>query len=381
MYKQDSLVPRSVLKEFFNPDNVVSIRPFGNGHINATFLVTFPTCRYILQRINDDVFENPFAVMNNIELVTSHIRKKVIYEGKDPRTCVLTTVFTRYGQNMAIVDDDYWRCTRFIEEGETLESTTDLEVFKEVGRCVGEFQALLHGFHTRTLVDTIKHFHDTPFRYQTFKNTVKIDDFDRVKECTDEIAFINAHKDKLNVITEPLEKCIIPRRVTHNDTKLNNIMISKTTHKALCLIDLDTVMKGSLLYDYGDALRIGCANAPEDETDLSKVTINFELFKTFTEGYLEAIKEIITPEEINLLVDGYFIICFELGMRFLTDYINGDTYFRLNEKDKTSRPKLNLERAKCQLKLASEVEENYDKLVAIVNEILESQKYSTRITK
>lgn len=368
-------LPNVVLSEYFKLENIIDVYPYGNGHINHTYLVEFPTCKYIIQKINDDVFTNPFAVMNNIELVTSLIRKNVIYNGQDARTCVLTTILTKYGQTMAIVNDEYWRCTRFIEEGITYDYTDNPEIFEEAGRAVGLFQRHLDTFQARLLVDTIKNFHNTPNRYNTFLDTIKIDRVDRVKECLNEIDFVNERKNKIDIITKLLHERKIPRRVTHNDTKLNNIMIDKVTNKALGLIDLDTVMKGSLLYDYGDALRCGASTAEEDDVNLENVKVNMEFFKVFTRGYLSEVKGIIVDEEIKKLVYSFFLMCFEVGMRFLTDYIDGDRYFKLNHEQKQKRPKINLERARNQLKLAYEVENNYQQLTTIVNEVLSQLGY------
>ncbi len=373
------LIPNAVLKEYFNVNNILEVRPYGNGHINNTFLVVFPTCTYIMQKINNNVFENPFAVMHNIDEVTNHIRKNNIYDGKDPRTTTLTIILTRYNQIMCIVDDEYWRCMRFIEEGETFDQITDTKIFKEVAHAVGAFQKQLAGFHTRVLVDTIAHFHDTPYRYNHFKDVVKIDRMDRATLCKDEIKYVNSNKNNLDLIVKALEEKRIPRRVSHNDTKVNNVLISKKTGKALCLIDFDTVMKGSLLFDYGDALRLGAAIATEDETDLSKIGISFELFKAFTNAYLEEVKDIITKEEVELLVYSYFLMTFEVGMRFLTDFIDGDTYFRLNNYDKKHRPYINLERAKNQLKLSKIIKDNEKELTKIVNECLIKNNYEYTI--
>jgi N-acetylhexosamine 1-kinase len=373
--KKKFLVPNCVLSDYFNVDNILDVIPYGNGHINKTYLVIFPTCKYIIQKLNNNVFENPFAVTHNIELVTSHIKRKVIYDGKDERSCVLSNIQTKYGQTMAIINNDYWRCVRFIEEGITYEQTSDPKIFEEAGVAVGQFQRHVDSLNSKLLVDTIKHFHDTPYRYNHFLDVVKIDRVSRVRDCSKEIEFINNHKDYLNIIVKLLREKKIPRRVTHNDTKLNNIMIDKKTKKALGLIDLDTVMNGSLLYDFGDALRLGASLAQEDETDLSKVGINFKMFRAFSKGYLKELKGIIKDEEIKHLLDGYFLMCFEVGLRFLTDYIDGDNYFVLNSTQKQTRPNINLERARNQLKLSEEVLINKKKLTDILNEVLRELKY------
>lgn len=364
----------SVLKEYFNTDRIIDIHPYGSGLINHTYVVEFLDTKYILQKINNYVFQSPIGVMHNINLITKYIRKKVIYEGRNYRHATLTLIETKFGEPFAIVNDEYWRCYTCID-GVTYNTTTDPEVFYEAGRAVGEFQQLLQGFHTRFLSDNIRNFHNTPYRYETFCDIVKIDSVNRVKECVNEIDFINQRSNKMDIITKALDEKRIPRRVVHNDTKLNNIMFSKKDKKALCLIDLDTAMKGSLVYDYGDALRIGASNASEDEVDLNKVSINFKLVEAFTKGFLKEVKDVIEKEEINLLIDGYYIMTLELGMRFLTDYLDGDLYFALNEEQKENRPKINLERAKNQLKLASEIEKNYDYLRKMVSEVLKELKY------
>ncbi len=358
-----------VIKEYFNPNKVVSIRPYGGGLINSTFLVEFPDTRYILQKVNEYVFASPIGVMYNIGLITNYIRKKVIYEGKNYRNATLTLIQTICGENFAIVDEEYWRCYTCID-GITYDSTTDIEIFYEAGRAVGQFQQLLEGFHTRLLTDNIKNFHNTPYRYEKFQESIKLDLAKRVKECQEEIAFIKERADKMNKITKALEEEKIPKRVVHNDTKLNNIMFAKGQKHAMCLIDLDTVMKGSLVYDYGDALRLGASNAKEDEIDLAKVSINFDLVEAFTKGFLEETKDIIKEAEIQLLFDGYYIITLELGMRFLTDFLDGDKYFALTIEQKKHRPKINLERAKNQLKLVLEIEKNQTKLKNIIKETL-----------
>lgn len=364
-----------VCKEFFNVNNIVEIRELSGGHINETYEVIFKDYKYVLQQLNAKVFYSPLGVMNNIRLITNHIKKKVVYEGKNPKRSVLTLIKTRYDQDIAIVEDEYWRCVEFIDGGIGYDLVPNADVFYEIGRAVGNFQNLLSDFHTRLLDDPIKNFHDTPKRYSEFLVAIKVDEYNRVSECLEEIKFIQDREPILDIITSSLEQKIIPRRVTHNDTKSSNIMIDEKTGEYLCLIDFDTVMKGSLVYDYGDALRFGASTALEDETDLNKVGINFELFKAFTKGFLLEMKpetdeqnnnKPISKEEIKLLYDGYHIITLELAMRFLQDYIIGDKYFRL----KDGRPKHNLERARNQLKLVSEIEKNEKKLKEIINECL-----------
>ncbi len=371
-YKESTI--EKVVKEYFNPQKVISIEKFGSGLINDTYIVKFKEIRYILQRINDYVFQSPIGVMYNIDLITEYIRNRVIYEGENYRNSTLTLVNSKLNKNFVIIDEEYWRCYTWID-GITYDSTTDTEIFCEAGRAVGRFQKLLDGFHTRFLTDNIKNFHNTPYRYETFRDVVKIDDLGRVSECKKEINFIKNRSNKMSIITDSLIEKRIPRRVVHNDTKLNNIMFSKDGKKSLCLIDLDTVMKGSLVYDYGDALRLGASTASEDEVDLEKVHINFDLVKAFTYGFLETVKGVIEEEEINLLLTGYYIMTLELGMRFLTDYLDGDKYFALNSSQKKNRPKINLERARNQLKLVEEIEKNYNELDKIISNTLEELGY------
>lgn len=360
-----------VAKEFFNVDNIISITEVLGGHVNSTYLITFPECRYILQQLNNNVFPSPFGVMNNVALVTEHIRKKCIYDGRNLTRSVLNFVRTRHGQILAIVEDEYWRCMEFVEGGKTYLSIENADMFEEAGRAVGDFQYLLADFHTRLLDDTIKHFHDTPYRYQKFKELLKINaESPRIAECQKEIEFINNHQGIMDYITSRIDNKILPRRVCHNDTKLSNIMIDENTGKFMCMIDLDTVMKGSLLYDYGDALRLGASTALEDEVDISKVGVNLDLVKAFTKGFLYETRPrsnstFITNSEIDSLYYGYLVITLELGMRFLHDYIDNDTYFRVD----SARPKHNLERARNQLKLVEEIEKNKDKINKIIEDV------------
>ena len=360
-----------VAKEFFEVDSIIDIQVLKGGHINSTYLVVFPECRYILQQINKYVFYSPQAVMNNMILLTNYIMKKCVYDGKSRNRAGLNLVPTRYDQFFAIVDDEYWRCTEYIEGGICYETTSDEHVFKEVGKAVGNFHYMLTGFHTRLIDDPIKNFHDTPIRYQNFLEDIAEVDEQLLNTCKEEIAYIDSRKDQMDCIVKGLRDGSLKRRVCHNDTKLSNVMMDEKTGKYMCLIDLDTAMKGAIAYDFGDALRCGASTAEEDEVDLNKVSINFDLVRAFTRGFISALKPkrdniYITPEEVKSLYDGYYIITLELGMRFLDDYLIGNKYFRIDE----NRPFHNLERARNQLKLAKEIEKNKDTIIGIINEAL-----------
>lgn len=358
-----------VIKEFLNVNEIVDIRELKGGHINSTYLIVMPEAEYTLQQINTDVFNSPFGMMHNIREVTEHIRKKVIYEGKDPDRAVLNIVKTVYDQVLCIRDDKYWRCMKYIKNSTAYDHITSPEMFYEIGKVVGEFQHLLMGFHTRVLDETIPHFHDTRYRYKKFLDCIKVDAVNRVKDVKKEINFVKKHSQHYGVIVDWINEKEIPRRVTHNDTKPSNVLIDNATGKALCLIDLDTVMKGSLLYDYGDALRIGASTASEDEQDLSKVSIDLNLFEAFTRGFLEKLKGIITPKEVAGLYDGFLIITCEIAMRFLHDYIDGDNYF------KVAYPTHNLVRARNQIKMVQEIEKNKENIHKIIKQILVDCNY------
>lgn len=360
---------RKVLKEFLNLDKVVDIVELKGGHINSTYLVTMPEAKYILQQINHYVFTSPYGMMHNIDEVTDYIRRQLIFEGYDPDKHILYAIKTIYGQLLCIRDDEYWRCMKYIDNSTAYNRIETPELMYEVGYAIGNFQRLLEGFHTRVLDDTIKHFHDTPYRFDTFKNAVKIDRMHRVKNCQEEIDFILNNSDDFDIVVRSIEEKTIPRRVTHNDTKPSNILIDNNTKKALCLIDLDTVMRGSIVYDYGDALRIGCSTAEEDDNNLDNVQIDYELFTAFNKGFLKEVRGVIVPNEVSLLYYGFFLMTMEVGMRFLTDYLDGDKYFKVSYREH------NLVRAKNQLKMAKVILENEAKLKGIIKNCLIELEY------
>lgn len=365
MITQKELIEiRKIAAEFFNVDRIVNIYELNSGHINSTYMIEMPEAKYIIQTINTHVFYSPFGIMHNIEEVTNHIRKKVIYEGKNPNRSVLNVIKTRYNQTLVMRNNRYWRCMQYIDNATTYDVIENCDMFYEVGRAVGDFQNLLSDFHTRILDETIKDFHNTPVRYEHFKEVVELDTHDRVTNCKEEIEFITSREKYYDYITSRLDSHAIKRRVCHNDTKLSNVMIDNATGKALCLIDLDTVMKGSLLYDYGDALRLGASTAVEDEADLSKVNISLDLFEAFTEGFLMEVKGSIQVEEVKGLYYGWLLMTLEVAMRFLDDYFDGDRYF------KVKYPTHNLVRSLNQMKLVSEIEKNEKQIKDIIKKIL-----------
>ncbi len=346
---------KSIAERFCIEGEVISIAPYGAGHINLTLLVTTTAKRYLLQKMNTVVFHDPVSLMNNICGVTEHLKAKGIE--------TLDVIPTKNGEKF-INGDDKYRMYKFIENTVTYQTATDKNAFRNSGKAFGEFQNYLAEFDAGKLVETIKHFHDTPKRFADFKIALKEDKLGRAKTCQKEIDFIISHEDTYGLVVEGLKDGSIPLRVTHNDTKLNNILIDDKTGEARAVIDLDTVMPGSMLYDFGDAIRFGASTSAEDEKDLEKVHFDIDLFKTYAEGYCLAVQDTITDKEIELLPYSAYLMTIECGMRFLTDYLVGDTYFA------TKYPEHNLIRARTQIKLASEQELMLEEMKKIVLELL-----------
>jgi len=346
---------------------IKSIEPFGHGHINKTYLlITKKNEKYILQRINHNVFKKPKEVMENIELVTEYIRHQIKNGGNNPSQLALEIIPTLTGHSYAKVDDFYWRCYRYVYGARTYEVIENDEMFYEVGKAVGLFQKQLQNFPINKLHITIPDFHNTPARFKKFLEAIYGDNKTVDLDTFNDIKFVFERKDIMGTIIDLLEKGKIPLRVTHNDTKLNNIMIDERTHKAICVIDLDTVMPGSVLYDFGDAIRIGASTAIEDEPDLKKIKVDLNLFEKFSQGFLEETHQILNKVEISHLVESARIITLECGMRFLTDYFNGNVYFNIDY------PHHNLIRARAQFKLVEEIEANSSSLNDIIKKIIKS---------
>ena len=346
---------KSVAEQFSLVGEVQEIAPYGEGHINVTYLVTTDKKRYIMQKMNTRVFPDSVGLMRNICGVTEHLRARGIE--------TLTVVPTKSGEPF-LRSESCWRVYDFIENTVTYQLVTDKNVFRNSGKAFGEFQNYLAEFDASKLTESIARFHDTPNRFNNFKNALEKDALGKAKNCQEEIDFVLSHKDTYSLIIDGLKDGSLPLRVTHNDTKLNNILMDDKSGEARAVIDLDTIMPGSMLYDFGDSIRFGASTAPEDEKDLSKVHFDIELFKAYAEGYVDAVKDRITAREAELLPYGAYLMTIECGMRFLTDYLEGDTYFA------TKYEGHNLIRCRTQLKLAKQMEENFDKMGEIIKEIL-----------
>ncbi len=350
-YKMDCTKEYEKLATQFSIEGeILSVLPFGKGHINKTFLVTTDKKRYVMQIMNSTVFKNIEGLMNNVCAVTKYLSSIGVE--------TLEIVPTKDGKNY-LAGEKSIRMNKLIENTVTYQTVTDDKVFENTGKAFGEFQNHLANFDASVLVEIIPNFHNTPVRYQDFKKVLASDTEGRAKNCLKEIEFITSHADKLSKIVDGLDDGSIPLRVTHNDTKLNNILLDADTKQARAIIDLDTVMPGSMLYDFGDSIRFGASTAEEDEQDLEKVHFDVNLFEAYAKGFCGAVKNSITQKEIELLPYSAYLIALELGMRFLGDYLSGDKYFSIRYQEH------NLVRARTQLKLADEMEQRLDEMLEI----------------
>ena len=328
---------------------------YGRGHINDTsVVVTLTGNRYILQRISTTVFHNVPGLMDNVKNVTEYLKAN----GKSGMK-VLSLVPTRDGGSYVHLESGYWRVYEFVENSLCLQEAADDEDFCESARGFGAFMNDLADFPVEKLCETIPNFHNTPDRYRIFRKTLEHDPMGRAKEVAPEIDFFLTHEEEMSLLEEERKKGLLPVRVTHNDTKLNNLLLDKDTRKSLCVLDLDTVMPGLSLYDFGDAIRYGAATAAEDERSLEKVSMSLSRFEAFTRGWLEKCTS-LTDEEVRLLPLGAKTMTIECGLRFLTDYIDGDRYFGCYREGQ------NLDRARTHIKLATDMEEKWSRMNGIV---------------
>jgi Ser/Thr protein kinase RdoA (MazF antagonist) len=354
---------RAVARQFQIHGEFLEAAPYGSGHINDTYCVVFQQAgtpvRYILQRINHGIFKNPVALMENIQRVTSHLAAKAGGQPEATRR-VLTLVAARDGRAWLVdADGNHWRAYLFIEKARTYDAVESVEQAFKAARAFGQFQAQLADLPAPRLHDTIPDFHHTPKRFAALEQAIGADVAGRAALAGREIQFALAHK----AITGVLLDARLPERVTHNDTKFNNVMLDDATGEGICVIDLDTVMPGLALYDFGDMVRTTTSPAKEDERDLSKVVMQFPMFEALIRGYLPAAGGFLTPAEKKLLPFSGKLITFEIGIRFLTDYLAGDTYFKVH------RDGHNLDRCRTQFKLVESIEQQEPEMNKLIGAI------------
>lgn len=354
---------------FFGVSGVFAeVKEIPNGNINKTLCCKYiddgKATNYILQKINVNVFSNPVEMMKNIDAVTSHIENKIENSELAGKRQVLR-YFKTADENFCYVDEDggYWRLCPFIEKSVTYNISNDPAVLFSTGKAFGEFQMQLSDFDASQLYEIIPDFHNTKKRLDNFFDVVESDPCGRASEAVEEIKYFESVRAEASKLTDMLEAGEIPLRVTHNDTKCNNVLFDAATNEPLAVIDLDTVMPGLAMHDFGDAVRSAANTAAEDEKDLSKVWFDLELFKAFADGFIGQTAHALTKKEIETMPLGAFTIAVELASRFLGDYINGDKYFKIDYDEH------NLDRARCQIKLAKDMAAKYDDMLKIVTSI------------
>ena len=340
---------------------------YGEGHINDTFLVDVGTERFILQRVSSAAFKEPDKLMENIVNVTDYLSREIQRQGGSPRRETLTVIRTRQGEN-SFTDSEggVWRVFPFVEGTVCYQAAETPQLFAASGRAFGRFQRLLRDYPAHTLHETIPRFHDTEARLRKFKAAVAADPLGRAADCRADIDFVLAREADCSAALSAQREGVLPLRVTHNDTKLNNVLMDAETGNALCVIDLDTVMPGLSINDFGDSIRFGANHNAEDEPDLSKVNFDLDLFSVYAAAFLEEAGEALTEAEVRYLPWGAKLMTLECGMRFLTDHLEGDGYFHI------SRPGQNLDRARTQFKLVADMEAQWDQMNAIVAQYIKA---------
>lgn len=351
------------------PGTWISSCPIPSGHINDTYCSEFDDAgrrvKYVNQRINHLVFREPELLMENIERVTRFARERIVAAGGDPERETLTIVPARDGRTYhRTPEGTYWRMFKYIDGARTYDRVEDIHHVYAASKAFGRFQKMLASLPGGRLHETIPDFHHSRKRYDAFLAAVEFDPSGRAAGVKPEIDFVLAREKDTGVVVDGMAAGEIPERVTHNDTKLNNVMIDDRTGEGICVIDLDTVMPGSVLYDFGDSVRLGAATAAEDETDLGKVGFDLGMFDRLAAGYLEAVRGFLVPAETDRLAFSAKLLTLECGIRFLTDHLKGDVYFKIH------RPGHNLDRARTQFKMVAEMEKQMDAMDAVVREYL-----------
>ena len=350
---------KTIAEKFVLDGKVIDCAPLGIGNINSTFLVTTENRKYTMQKLNTNIFKKPEQVMSNIVKVTSHLKEKIMAEGGDPSRETLTFAQTENGEHLYYEGEDVYRAYEFIDDVNTLQTSGNTEMAYKVAKTFGTFQRRLADFNADELYETIPDFHHTAKRFETFEEIIKKDPYGRAAEVKDLIDYAEKESYLANTITDALEKGILPLRVTHNDTKINNILFDKKTNEGLCVIDLDTVMPATTLYDFGDMVRSGAASTDEEDTNLDNVTIDIDYYRAFVKGFIDGVGDCLTKEEIERFALSSKVMTYECAIRFLGDHVNGDVYFNIR------KPGHNMERAANLLKLLSEMERKYDQMLEI----------------
>ena len=362
--EKDTIV-LEVLRNYDLPATLLGAVRYGQGHINDTFCVLCQPqegdcIRYILQGLSSAAFPHPDELMENFVGITSYLRNKIVAADGDPLRETLSLVKTKDGKDYYTDSNGkVWRLTPFIENTDCFQSATP-ELFEASARAFGNFQYMLQGYPAETLHEAIVNFHNTEDRFAKFEAALAADKHDRAKDIQAEIQFVLDRKADCSVALQALREGKLPLRVTHNDTKLNNILIDRKTGEGICVIDLDTTMPGLSINDFGDSIRFGANHSKEDEKDLSKVNFDIELYEAYTRGFLEGAKGSLTPAELEYLPWGARLMTLECGIRFLTDYLDGDHYFRIHYADQ------NLDRCRTQFKLVKDMEEQFEAMAAVV---------------
>lgn len=355
---------KSISKKFPIPGDFLSCEPYGEGHINETFLLLTKednkTNKYIIQRINSNLFTNVPALMRNIACVTEFCRKKIIKQGGDPDRETLTVVKTLSNENYYFDGSNYFRVYLFIDNATAYQVVKKPVHFYESAVAFGNFANVLAEFDASTLYEPLPDFHNTVVRFNNFKKAIEENKSGRLSSVMPEVEYALTLEHLTNKIVDGIKDGLIPLKVTHNDTKLNNVLIDNDTDKAVAVIDLDTIMPGSIVYDFGDSIRFGCNSAAEDERDLSKVNFDINLFETYVKGYLFALGSSVCKAEAENLALGAVLMTYECGIRFLADHLNGDVYFKIRRENH------NLDRARTQFKLVKDMLKCFDDMNAIV---------------
>ena len=365
-----------ILGMFRISGDVADILKYGSGHINSTFHIKMKgegSKDYLLQRVNDYVFKNVPGLINNIKLVTDHLRDKLkAVAGSDPENEVLLLIPTKDGRfYYKDQENNFWRMYYYIQNTKSYDVVETPQQAYEGGKAFGKFQTLLSDLDSKLLIETIPDFHNVQYRLNNLQNAIQQDPVNRLEHCTEIITFLKEREDAMRTILRLGKEGKLPLRITHNDTKFNNVLLDEND-KAKCVIDLDTVMPGYVAYDFGDAIRSIVNTAAEDEKDLSRITINLTLFEAYAAGYLEEANNFLTDIEKDTLVDGVLLLPYMQTVRFLTDYIDGDKYYKIDF------PEHNMQRTLAQLELFKKLEDNYSRMKNIVQEVLSSFKVTQK---